>query len=151
MLLYHRVARAGEDPLALRVSPQHFAEQLEVLGTRRSPSPLEEIVAGEAPRSAVAITIDDGYADVVDAALPALEARRRAAPRSSSAPATSRSGKAFWWDAIARLLRLAPDDAGPLELAIGGETRAWPARDAGEREFAFAVPRDAGCTPSGPS
>ena len=137
VLLYHRVA-TGDDPMALMVSPEHFAEQLEVLGARRAPAGLEKIVAGEAPASAVAVTFDDGYVDVHDAALPALEA--------AEVPATVfistghvRSGRAFWWDALARLLGAAPADAGPLELAVDGEPRVWPAHDAGEREVAFTL------------
>jgi peptidoglycan/xylan/chitin deacetylase (PgdA/CDA1 family) len=136
VLLYHRVGTSGEDPLALQVSPQHFAEQLEVLGTRRTPVRLEEIVAGEASPLAVAVTVDDGYADVVEAALPAFEAADIPATVFISTGHVG-SGKAFWWDAVERLLRLAPDDAGPLELVVNDELRVWPARDAAERDLAF--------------
>jgi peptidoglycan/xylan/chitin deacetylase (PgdA/CDA1 family) len=136
VLLYHRVAAERPDPMALMVSPEHFAEQLELLSARRAPVPLEEIVAGEAPSDAVAVTFDDGYVDVYDAALPALEA--------AGVPATVfvstghvESGRAFWWDAVARLLRAAPANAAPLELAVDGNALAWPARDEAERAVAF--------------
>ena len=135
VLLYHRVAASREDRKALTVSPQHFAEQLAVLGTRRTLMDLEEIVAGEAPRSAVAITFDDGYADALHAALPALEAAGVPATVFVSTGHVG-SGKAFWWDSVARLLRSAPADAGPLELVVGGEKRVWPARNPAERELA---------------
>jgi peptidoglycan/xylan/chitin deacetylase (PgdA/CDA1 family) len=82
------------------------------------------------------VTVDDGYADVVEAALPALEAAGIPAPVFISTGHV-RSGKAFWWDAVGRLLRSAPGDAGPLELVVGGELRVWPARDAAQRELAF--------------
>jgi peptidoglycan/xylan/chitin deacetylase (PgdA/CDA1 family) len=136
VLAYHRVGASRWDPLGLRVSPQHFAEQLEVLVTRRSPVPLEEIVAGDAPRDGVAVTLDDGYADAVQAALPALEAAGVPATFFISTGHVG-SGRAFWWDAAEGMLRCAPGDAGPLELTINGETRIWPARDARERELAF--------------
>jgi peptidoglycan/xylan/chitin deacetylase (PgdA/CDA1 family) len=130
------VATGGVDPLALMVSPRHFAEQLEVLGSRRTPVPLEEIIAGEAPASAVAVTLDDGYADVYEAGLPALEAAGVPATVFVSTGHVD-AGRAFWWDAAARLLGAAPADAGPLELAVDGDALAWPARDEAERAVAF--------------
>ena len=136
VLLYHRVGTAGDDPLALRVSPQHFAQQLEVLGTRRTPVPLEQIVAGEAPRGAVAVTVDDGYADIVEEGLPALEAAGVPATVFISTGHVG-AGKAFWWDALARLLRAAPAQAGPLELTVDGDTRVWPAHDTAQRALTF--------------
>lgn len=141
VLLYHRVATSPDDPMALMVSPQHFAEQLEVLGARRTPVPLEEIAAGEAPRSAVAVTLDDGYADVYDAALPALEAADCPATVFVSTAHVG-LGEAFWWDPLARLLRIAPADAGRLELLLDGEVCIWPARNAAERGVAFRCVAD---------
>jgi peptidoglycan/xylan/chitin deacetylase (PgdA/CDA1 family) len=136
VLLYHRVAAGGDDPMALTVSPRHFAQQLELLATRRTPVALEEIVAGQAPASAVAVTIDDGYADILNVALPELQAARVPVTVFVSSGHVG-CGKAFWWDALARALRVAPADAGPIELAINGEVRTWPARDRAEREVVF--------------
>ena len=136
VLLYHRVAAHGDDPLALMVSPPHFAQQLEVLTTRRTPVALDEIVAHEAPESAVAVTVDDGYADILNPALAEVEAAGIPITVFVSSGHVG-TGKAFWWDALARALRVAPSDAGPLELDLNGETRTWPARDRAERDAVF--------------
>ncbi|MDA0164731.1 polysaccharide deacetylase family protein [Solirubrobacter ginsenosidimutans] len=136
VLLYHRVVTGGSDPIGLKVSSQHFAEQLEVLCARRTPVSLEEIVAGEAPRSAVAVSVDDGYIDAYTAIMPALEAAGVPATIFISSGHVA-AGKAFWWDSVERLLRSAPADAGPLRVPIGGQFRTWPARTRAERDFAF--------------
>ena len=116
VLLYHRVAAHGDDPLALMVSPPHFAQQLEVLDhapdARR---PRRDRGASRLPESAVAVTVDDGYADVLDPALAEIEAAGIPITVFVSSGHVG-TGKAFWWDALARALRVAPADAGPLEL-----------------------------------
>jgi peptidoglycan/xylan/chitin deacetylase (PgdA/CDA1 family) len=98
VLLYHRIAELDDDPLGLAVTPAHFAEQLEVLRDRTL-VPLEAIATDEAPRAAIAVTFDDGYADNIaleDAGIPVtlfvstghVEAQR-----------------GFWWDAITAVNR----------------------------------------------
>jgi peptidoglycan/xylan/chitin deacetylase (PgdA/CDA1 family) len=76
VLGYHRVANAEADARGLCVSPRHFEEQLEVLRRVACPVALEELVRGlpgDLPRRAVALTFDDGYADVLHRAQPLLE------------------------------------------------------------------------------
>src|ERR1041385_4728501 len=67
ILMYHRVTAAPSDPQLLCVTPQHFAEHLEVLSERYRVVPLRELAArAHAERSVrglAAITFDDGYAD----------------------------------------------------------------------------------------
>src|SRR5262245_31484652 len=76
ILLYHRVTRLELDPWGLSVTPEHFAEHLEVL--RRFPRiPLNEVRrpvwrTGQAALR-FAITFDDGYFDNLDQAAPLLE------------------------------------------------------------------------------
>ncbi|HWV84010.1 MAG TPA: polysaccharide deacetylase family protein [Capillimicrobium sp.] len=129
VLLYHRVAEPGHDPLRLAVSPANFAAQIEALRSRIVP--LEQIASGDVPDGAVAITFDDGYADN----LPAL--------RGIGVPVTVfistghvEEGRAFWWDELARLLHTARA-AGPLTVDLGGDVRTWPARDAAQRAVAM--------------
>jgi hypothetical protein len=78
VLMYHRVADEPIDPWDLAVSPANFEEQLLVLRRTRYPLPLtkfvDQLVAGELPRSAVALTLDDGYVDNLVAAKPRLSA-----------------------------------------------------------------------------
>jgi peptidoglycan/xylan/chitin deacetylase (PgdA/CDA1 family) len=127
-LLYHRVADVADDPLRLTVSRANFASQVAALGDRIVA--LEQLVGGEVPDGAVALTFDDGYADN----LPAL--------RDAGVPATVfvstghvAHGRAFWWDELARLLTHTTADA-PLTVALGADLRTWPARDATQRELA---------------
>jgi len=153
ILLYHRVEDLPRDPLGLAVRPAHFAEHLEVLAGRTAT--LEQVAAGDPPAGAVALTFDDGYADNLRHALPALE---RAGVPATLFVATGHvaSGAGFWWDAVDRLLRAAPADGAPehapaapggrrpaltgrrppLTVTLDGDARAWPAHTPAEREHA---------------
>ena len=112
ILLYHRVASPASDRWRMAVSPERFAEQLEVIAARFVPLRLEELVKrlaqDAAPEGAVAITFDDGYRDVLMAAKPLLEQR--------GVPATVftvsgyiDSGRAFWWDVLEQLAPSLPE------------------------------------------
>src|SRR3954470_15948888 len=102
ILLYHRVATPTRDPQLLSVSPERFAEHLEVVRRCAEPVALAGILAqGEGPRAA--ITFDDGYADNLHEAAPLLAA--------AGVPATVFvvSGQVgttdeFWWDELERVL-----------------------------------------------
>jgi peptidoglycan/xylan/chitin deacetylase (PgdA/CDA1 family) len=127
-LLYHRVADVEHDPLRLAVSPANFASQIDALRDRIVA--LEQLASGDFPDGAVAITFDDGYADN----LPAL--------RGIGVPVTVfistghvEEGRTFWWDELVRLLHTARATK-PLTVALGDDTRTWPARDQTGRELA---------------
>jgi peptidoglycan/xylan/chitin deacetylase (PgdA/CDA1 family) len=105
--MYHRVAEPRHDPWELSVSPHRFAEQMRFLKDARTPLPMGDFVKrltdGTLPRSAVAVTFDDGYIDNLTAAKPILV--------ETGVPATvflstGRLGKTedFWWDELARLI-----------------------------------------------
>src|SRR5215472_16376458 len=78
LLLYHRVNNEG-DPFFPGLSREQFREQLEYVGRCYRVEPLDEVIAwlsqGAPGPPRVAITIDDGYPDTVDVALPELERR----------------------------------------------------------------------------
>lgn len=127
ILMYHRVAEPDIDPWGLCVSRRHFAEHMEVLGRYATPLPLETVrqkLIQRADDRSVAITFDDGYADNLLNALPALE--------KFGVPATVfittgyiGSDREFWWDALERIL-LRPDRLpSALEIRIGGEVHAY--------------------------
>lgn len=119
ILLYHRVTGQPTDLHWLAVTPERFAAQMEVLRQRTTPLPLVEFAerarAGTLPRRAVAVTVDDGYADNLWEAKPALE--------RSGIPATvfvagdgTPPVHEFFWDELARLL-LQPGHL-PAKLAV---------------------------------
>src|SRR5687768_13528618 len=113
ILSYHRVVETSQDPYAISVTPQHFAQQLQILRQYAHPMPLGELVQalqeGDVPPRAVAITIDDGYVDNLYNVKPLLEHYQIPA---TTFIATGYMGREFWWDELARILlppRLLPD------------------------------------------
>ncbi len=128
ILGYHRVAEAGACAPGMSVSPAHLAEQLDVVRRHCRPVSLNELVHGLAeenlPPQAVAVTFDDGYAEVLQRAKPLLE--------SYGIPATAfvvtgRLGRAFAWDdpAQADARSLAADEIRQLAnglVEIGAHT-----------------------------
>ncbi len=103
ILGYHRVADVAHDPHLMCVSPQHFAAQLEALRRFAHTVSLQELVLGlqngALPRRAVALTFDDGYADVLYHAWPLLE--RYEIPATVFV-VSGCLGREFWWDESAR-------------------------------------------------
>jgi len=106
ILLYHRVTSLERDPQLLSVSPQNFADHVEVLKRHVNVVPLREMTArvsaGLRART-VAITFDDGYADNLLEAYPVLE--RNGIP--ATVFVTSGfvgSDRELWWDELDRVL-----------------------------------------------
>lgn len=131
ILLYHRVADIGPDPLGLAVTPEHFAQQLEALAAGWTPAPLEAVIAGEAGPHAVAITFDDGYHDNLVHAAPALAAANLPATLFASTSHIA-TGVGYWWDGVeATLAGAATSDILTLDLPEG--TRAWAPTTPSER------------------
>jgi peptidoglycan/xylan/chitin deacetylase (PgdA/CDA1 family) len=110
---------ADDGGLALSVTPEHFAEQMDVLAREAEVLPLAEAV-GE--RRGVAITFDDAYRDVLETAAPVLT--DRGLPATVFAPTRFvAEQRSFWWDELTALVR--PERGGPLRVTVDGETRAW--------------------------
>jgi len=130
ILGYHRVAEASASAYGMCVSPAHFAEQLEGVHRYCRPVSLVELVNGlddgNLPPRAVALTFDDGYADVLDQARPWLE--YHAVPATVFV-ITGCLGHEFWWDELAHALIWAKRPTGRLRLRVGGETVAWALDD----------------------
>jgi len=76
ILMYHAVAEADEDPNQLCVTPTRFAEQMAALhrtGLRGvGVGTLVRAIRADRARGLVGITFDDGYASVLEAAVPEL-------------------------------------------------------------------------------
>jgi peptidoglycan/xylan/chitin deacetylase (PgdA/CDA1 family) len=125
ILLYHRVATLDTDPQLLAVTPENFAAHLDVLREFSTPMSLADLVratrAGAAPRNAVAITFDDGYADNLEHASPLLHARDIPA-NVFVATAGSDNACEFFWDDLDRILLQPGKLPEDLHLQIGNKT-----------------------------
>ena len=75
ILLYHHVS--SSTPASTSISPETFKSHMEYLETHHTVVPLEDVVSAiqnntTLPEKAVAITFDDGYANILDNAHPIL-------------------------------------------------------------------------------
>jgi peptidoglycan/xylan/chitin deacetylase (PgdA/CDA1 family) len=128
ILVYHRVIELSADPYLLGVTPQHFAEHLEVLRRRGRAMRLEQLTqalqTGNPPRGAVVVTFDDGYADNLYTAKPLLE--RYDIPATVFVT-TGQVGKEreFWWDELERVLLQPGTLPKRLCLTINGTSWDW--------------------------
>ncbi len=103
ILLYHRVTALDADPFQIAVTPEHFAQQMQVVAEIGTLTTSEAAGVTRGGRQGVAVTFDDGYRDNLVHALPALE--------SADVPATIYvttgpigTARAFWWDELASLI-----------------------------------------------
>lgn len=126
-MMYHRVAEVSSDPWSLSVTPLHFAEHLEVLRELARPVPLRRLsralLDGDLSDRPVAVTFDDGYADNLHAAKPALE--RHDVPATVFVAAGYIGGHEFWWDGLERLLLRPGTLPRMLRLCIDGRDYHW--------------------------
>jgi peptidoglycan/xylan/chitin deacetylase (PgdA/CDA1 family) len=109
----------------MRVSTEHFAEQLAVLQARAHPASLvelsEQIQSGQVQRKTVVLTFDDGYADLRLAQV--LLERHQLPATVFVSPAYL--GREFWWDELARTL-LSPETLPDrFVLDVGGSSYTW--------------------------
>lgn len=128
ILMYHRVLRKDADPWSLCVSPQHFAEHLEILRKHAHPIGLRQLVQahqnGNMPDRAVAVTFDDGYADNLINAKPLLEQYSVPATVFVASGALGQE-REFWWDELERILLQPGTLPEILELNINNKTFHW--------------------------
>ena len=107
ILLYHRIAELAEDPQLLSVTPRNFSEQMSVLRKFGKPLPLTELITlgrdRNLPQRGIVVTFDDGYADNLHNAKPALARYEIPATVFVTAGHVG-STEEYWWDEIERLL-----------------------------------------------
>ncbi len=128
ILLYHRVAEVPSDPQLLCVTPQHFAEHLEILRAYGYPMRLQELIPAlrdrSMPRRTVVVTFDDGYADNLLNAKHLLE--RYAVPATVFAAVDYLGHEhEFWWDELDRILLQPGTLPARLRLSIDGSVLEW--------------------------
>jgi peptidoglycan/xylan/chitin deacetylase (PgdA/CDA1 family) len=119
ILMYHTVADVPEDPNQLAVAPARFAEQMAWLaraGLRGvGVGELVDAMRDGRQHRLVGITFDDGYASVLDSALPVLRRHGFGATVFAVAALLGRSNE---WDEGPAWPLL--DDAGITDLAAAG-------------------------------
>lgn len=125
VLTYHRVQDISLDPQRLAVPVARFDEHVAALSSR-----YELMTAGDLfrrmaegvklPRRGLVITLDDGYADSLGAALPVLKAHDACATVFVSSGFVA-GNREFWWDELERLVLAAPELPTSLALDVGGK------------------------------
>lgn len=119
ILMYHGIADVPQDPNQLCVSPSRFAEQLAWMDRRGlrgvGVGTLLDAMRTGRQRGLVGITFDDGYANVLEAALPEL---RRRGFGATAFIVADRIGRTNEWDAGPAWPLLDAD--GVRKLAAGG-------------------------------
>jgi peptidoglycan/xylan/chitin deacetylase (PgdA/CDA1 family) len=142
ILLYHRVAELPSDPLLLAVTPQHFAEHLEVLRRRCCPTRLgglEESLNGEKRvGKRVVVTFDDGYADNLVNAKPLLE-RYEVPATVFVTTGYITQNRTFWWDELESLMLGPHSLPETLRLCIAGEEYEWQLRPCANGNYAVST------------
>lgn len=132
VVTFHRVApRPADyrfDDGVLDTTPAEFARQIAVIRQHFTPVSIRDVIGfvegGELPRNPVLVTMDDGYRDNYEVALPILQ---RQGVRACFFIATDylTRRRVFWWDRIAYLLkstkraRIRLTYPSPMELELG--------------------------------
>jgi peptidoglycan/xylan/chitin deacetylase (PgdA/CDA1 family) len=128
ILAYHRVADLASDPQLLCVTPEHFAEHLEVLREKGYPIRLQELGLSLRDRKKLprgtAVTFDDGYADNLINAKPILERYDVPATVFVTAGYVDQQ-RDFWWDELESLLLHRDPLPKTLRLQIDGRVHEW--------------------------
>lgn len=128
ILMYHSIAEEGSDPWKLCVSPQNFAQHLEVLRKYAHPISLRQLAQarqeGTIPHRAVALTFDDGYANNFYNAKPLLEQYNIPATVFVTTGYIGRD-REFWWDELEKALLKPGKLPEKLCLPFNGSTYEW--------------------------
>ncbi len=133
ILMYHCVAKSELDPWNLSVTPERFAEHLEIIQQQAVPMSLRDLAAaqrsGNVPNRAVAVTFDDGYANNLYQAKPLLNYYQIPAT-VFVATGSLGSAQGFWWDELAQALLTPGTLPETLSLTIDQQLKCWHLGDA---------------------
>jgi peptidoglycan/xylan/chitin deacetylase (PgdA/CDA1 family) len=128
ILVYHRVAESTVDPWVLGVSPTHFREHLQVLSSIANPIPLQKLSGAtsdrDLPPRPVCVTFDDGYADNLLAAKPALEAFRVPGTVFVT-PGYLGIPDDLWWDEMSKLILDPATRQDELRMRVDGKDHVY--------------------------
>jgi peptidoglycan/xylan/chitin deacetylase (PgdA/CDA1 family) len=144
ILLYHRVADDDCDPWQLCVSPANFAAQMHALRRETTVLRLEEFAGimekrEKIPSKACIVTFDDGYADNLHLAEPALRDSRVPATIFMTSGSVGRT-REFWWDELEKIFLRPGRLPSSLAIRVGSQSHEWQlAGDADYTRAAFAL------------
>jgi peptidoglycan/xylan/chitin deacetylase (PgdA/CDA1 family) len=128
ILMYHRVIDLPFDPYGICVSPENFAQHLEVIKSKYHPISLQQLVEnlrqGKIEKRSVAVTFDDGYADNLENAKPLLEKYEIPATVFITSGNLGKN-REFWWDELEKILLQSTQLPPKLNLEIQGEKYQW--------------------------
>jgi peptidoglycan/xylan/chitin deacetylase (PgdA/CDA1 family) len=128
ILMYHRIADSTMDPWSLCVTPDHFAEHMELLRTSFCPMSLREFIRrttdGTLPSRAVVVTFDDGYRDNWNTARPVLERYDIPGTFFVVSGAIDQRGE-YWWDELAAIVLETGSLPAVLALNLDGRDHVW--------------------------
>lgn len=126
--MYHRVAAVDLDPWEMCVTPEHFAQHLDVLQQYAHPISLTQLAqlhrSGQIPDRSVVITFDDGYADNYYNAKPLLE--QKGIPATTFiTTGTLGSPREFWWDELEQVFFRVGKLPEKLQLNLPTQCYEW--------------------------
>jgi len=133
ILAYHRIGQLARDPFSMAVPQERFAAQLGALREAVHAVPLAEIGAHDRPTFAV--TLDDGYADAVDAEPILAELGIPATLFVTSDVLTA--SEEFWWDRLEHLLLDGESVTPALRIEVRGRPLHVDVRTAAGRARAL--------------
>jgi peptidoglycan/xylan/chitin deacetylase (PgdA/CDA1 family) len=136
VLGYHRIDDAADDPFGICTPLARFSRHLEILAEETRPIAMEELVSGlrsgALPKQTSLVTLDDGYADALHNAKPALLA--------SGIPATvfvttGLVDKLPWWESLAAAIPARVPLPEQFSIDVDGRSLGWstPHTSRGER------------------
>ncbi|MFN4128215.1 MAG: polysaccharide deacetylase family protein [Paracoccaceae bacterium] len=131
ILIYHRIGQPLADPWNMSVSPENFADHMEILrrfGVPRTFGDFADRLDSKVSEPSVVVTFDDGYVDNL-LALPILEAHDVPATIFVISDAVG-NPRAFWWELLTRVFLETPQLPQQLLLDAGGKTLRYDLGDA---------------------
>ena len=128
ILMYHSVTKIDSDPWSLTVTPQNFAEQLNIIRKQAYTLTLQQLVKrlneGKTVRRTIVITFDDGYANNLNNVKPLLEKHDTPATVFVVTKCIDQKHE-FWWDKLDRLLLQTYSLPKLLEFKIQNKNYKW--------------------------
>jgi peptidoglycan/xylan/chitin deacetylase (PgdA/CDA1 family)/GT2 family glycosyltransferase len=142
ILMYHRVAVNGEISSPICLSPAVFNSHMRYLRDRGhtvvSLAELRDgLSRGRMRDGCVALTFDDGYAEMLSVVAPILAGYRY--PFTAFVVGQSLNGPVeFWWDTLWRVFQSTPELPPSFSIELRGKRLEIPTRTGAEREAASA-------------